>query len=139
MTDGAVHSMFGLSYANYFVMPRTVLQSMPLDWQERFVAVIDELEAVAAKHSITTPQYKVEAAVESEYWELDLVDLARLEITRDWVCADECAFEDCDQDCDGDFVYYDADSRERQPYERVLISTGQDPLADYERGRRRLW
>lgn len=40
--DGPIHDAFGLSYASYLVIPRTVLQSMPLDWQARFVALVNE-------------------------------------------------------------------------------------------------
>lgn len=40
MTD--IHSWFGLTYSNYLVMPRAVLQSMPADWQEEFVTLLDE-------------------------------------------------------------------------------------------------
>lgn len=39
-----VHTMFGLSYANYLVMPRVVLQQMPLDWQKKFVRLMAEYQ-----------------------------------------------------------------------------------------------
>ncbi len=39
-----VHTFFGLSYANYLVLARSVLQSMPMDWQHRFTAVMRELD-----------------------------------------------------------------------------------------------
>lgn len=38
-----VHSWFGLSYASYFVMPRAVLEAMPIEWQHKFTVLIDEL------------------------------------------------------------------------------------------------
>lgn len=38
-----VHAFFGLSYASYLVVNRSLLQSMPLNWQHRFVDVMDEL------------------------------------------------------------------------------------------------
>lgn len=41
--DGEIHTWFGLSYANYLVVPRSVLQSMPLEWQERFVKALREM------------------------------------------------------------------------------------------------
>jgi hypothetical protein len=41
-----VHEMFGLSYANYLVLPRVLLEYMPNAWQLRFKALIDELESV---------------------------------------------------------------------------------------------
>lgn len=49
--DGAIHSAFGLSYASYLVIPRSVLQAMPYEWQEQFVAMIKQLP--------DTPEYDV--------------------------------------------------------------------------------
>lgn len=42
-----VHEWFELSYSNYLVLNRTILQAMPGEWQERFVACLDELRAAA--------------------------------------------------------------------------------------------
>ncbi len=42
--DGAIHIWFELSYAQYLTIPRSVLQSMPLEWQERFVRCLRELD-----------------------------------------------------------------------------------------------
>lgn len=39
-----IHTWFNLTYANYLVVPRSVLQSMPEDWQHRFVACLREME-----------------------------------------------------------------------------------------------
>lgn len=47
--------MFGLTYANYLVLHRSLLQSMPLSWQHRFTALMDELDA-AFLH-VETPRY----------------------------------------------------------------------------------
>lgn len=41
--DGPIQEAFGLSYASYLVIPRTILQSMTIEWQERFVAIVDEV------------------------------------------------------------------------------------------------
>lgn len=41
-TDEPIHLWFGLSYASFFVMPRTVMQSMPASWQRRFIALVEE-------------------------------------------------------------------------------------------------
>lgn len=38
-----IHMFFGLSYANMLVLPRSILQSMPLEWQYKFTALILEL------------------------------------------------------------------------------------------------
>lgn len=43
----AIHTWFGLTYSNYLVLPRTMLQSMPTEWQRRFVACLEELDAAA--------------------------------------------------------------------------------------------
>jgi hypothetical protein len=43
-----VHEYFGLTYASYKVLPRTLMQSMPIEWQERFVALMLELEEAYA-------------------------------------------------------------------------------------------
>jgi len=39
-----IHGWFGLSYANFLVLPRSLLQSMPDEWQERFVSCLHELD-----------------------------------------------------------------------------------------------
>lgn len=51
LTDGdgvirqsPVHAWFGLSYASFLILPRLMMQSMPLDWQERMVALLRELD-----------------------------------------------------------------------------------------------
>lgn len=38
----SVHGYFGLTYANFAVYPRTLLQSMPDDWQDKFVELMRE-------------------------------------------------------------------------------------------------
>jgi hypothetical protein len=42
-SDEPIHEHFGLSYANYLMLHRTLLQSMPLSWQRKFVALLGEL------------------------------------------------------------------------------------------------
>ena len=42
--DGPVHTWFELSYAHYLTVPRSVLQSMPVKWQKRFVECLEQLE-----------------------------------------------------------------------------------------------
>jgi hypothetical protein len=38
-----VHAWFGLTYAQYFAVSRTVLQSMPVEWQRRFIRCMHEM------------------------------------------------------------------------------------------------
>lgn len=40
----AIHEWFELTYAEYLTIPRSVLQSMPEEWQSRFVALLEELD-----------------------------------------------------------------------------------------------
>lgn len=39
-----IHTWFELSYAQYLTIPRSVLQSMPDEWQARFAACLRELD-----------------------------------------------------------------------------------------------
>lgn len=55
-SDGPIHTWFSLSYNSYFVCPRSALQAMPLDWQQRFVDLIEE----ADDFGIETPTYSVQ-------------------------------------------------------------------------------
>lgn len=55
----AIHGWFNLTYANYLVLPRSVLQSMPPEWQSSFVALLKELEA--AYGGLEWPDYSVNA------------------------------------------------------------------------------
>lgn len=43
-TDGPVHAWFELSYAHYLTVPRSILQSMPREWQDRFATCLQELD-----------------------------------------------------------------------------------------------
>lgn len=43
LDDEPIHGFFELSYASYLVLPRTVLQSMPAEWQRRFVLMMGEI------------------------------------------------------------------------------------------------
>lgn len=38
----AIHCWFGLTYSNYLVIPRVLLQSMPDEWQEKFVKLLED-------------------------------------------------------------------------------------------------
>lgn len=46
-----IHMWFGLSRASYFVMPRMALEHMPVEWQRRFISLMNEAE----DHGVTTP------------------------------------------------------------------------------------
>ena len=42
-SESPVHEAFGLSHASWFIVPRVVLEAMPIDWQQRFIDLIDQL------------------------------------------------------------------------------------------------
>ena len=42
--DEPIHEYFGLTYAQFLVVSRTALQSMPVSWQHRLVQCLRELE-----------------------------------------------------------------------------------------------
>ncbi|MGW2349693.1 hypothetical protein [Actinacidiphila glaucinigra] len=56
-TDGPVHTWFVLLYSTHEVLPRTLMQSMPLGWQRRMVACLQLREAFA---HVEQPEAKVE-------------------------------------------------------------------------------
>ena len=60
-----IHCWFELTYANYLVLPRSLLQSMPEDWQARFVAMLEELND--AYSHLDWPSYIVTARREGRF------------------------------------------------------------------------
>ena len=38
-----VTTFFGLSYASWLTVPRIVMESMPIEWQHKFVALLNEM------------------------------------------------------------------------------------------------
>ncbi|MFM9707851.1 hypothetical protein [Streptomyces galilaeus] len=79
-TDGPIHDHFGLSYCNYAVLPRTLMQSMSPAWQERMTACLDEL-AQAFAHIEQAEIYDVKAATEHIVSELTDQQLRQARIT----------------------------------------------------------
>jgi hypothetical protein len=117
-----VHTFFELSYANYLVLPRTLLQSMPEEWQERFVGMVQEMEAVFA-HVPQAPAYLVTAAEEREVGALTKQERRQLGI-----------FEDREGE---ELVYLTPGGDELDPWHRVLRPIT-DPVPHYDRGRTRI-
>nr|WP_164082623.1 hypothetical protein [Stenotrophomonas pavanii] len=54
---GPAHQAFGQSRAAFHVLPRRTLQSMPAEWQERYVSLIAEARAYLPADAF--PQYQV--------------------------------------------------------------------------------
>ena len=120
----AIHRFFGLTYSNYLVLHRTLMQSMPDDWQRRAVAVFEELER-AFRHVERPDAFIVLPATECEYSDLNANDMAELGITQ--------------SDEDEEDFYYDKDGTQHQAWDRMLVPTGaDDPVPHYQRGRTRI-
>lgn len=47
--EGEIHRWFGLSYNSFLILPRVMLQEMPLKWQEQFVALLEQAEAMGVR------------------------------------------------------------------------------------------
>jgi hypothetical protein len=60
LEHAAIHHWFGLTYASYLVLPRTLLQYMPAEWQRRFVGMLEELEAVFERSTPKDAGYEVQ-------------------------------------------------------------------------------
>lgn len=71
MSDHAepIHDWFELSYSSYLVIPRLALQEMPVDWQRRLVALLDEAEAGGmATPSDYTVQRRINGRFRRDPW-----------------------------------------------------------------------
>ncbi|GGU62195.1 hypothetical protein [Streptomyces lavendofoliae] len=139
----AIHGHFGLSYANYMVLPRTLLQSMPDAWQARFVAMVDELHE-AFRHVEQPEAYKVEAATEHIVGEMTDLQLKMARISVDRYGGEEPppklageALAEWEEQHETDPTYTDEYGHALDPGERVLIPTV-DPVPYYNRGRARV-
>lgn len=67
LDDDYIHAFFGLTYASYLVLPRSILQSMPSKWQKDFVKLLHVLDDTCAKHGISTPDYTVNAREKGKF------------------------------------------------------------------------
>lgn len=60
--DDYIHNWFGLTYANYLVLPRSILQSMDTEWQKKMVDLLNEMEEKMREEGLeNTPDYSVNA------------------------------------------------------------------------------
>ncbi|MET7490595.1 hypothetical protein [Streptomyces sp. NPDC005538] len=139
-TDGPVQDWFGLSYSNYQVLHRTLMQSMPLDWQTRMVSCLEELGA-AFRHIEQPHAFHVQAATEHIVNEMTPAELATAGIEDDWYAGqtppahltdDELAQWQAEHEQVAPCYYQDG--RELDPHERVLLPA-HDPIPHYNRGR----
>jgi len=59
--DGAIHEAFGLTYASWLVLPRTLLRDMPTEWQTQFVKLLDEYHDVVRDKA---PEYNYDINIQ---------------------------------------------------------------------------
>jgi hypothetical protein len=132
-----IHAYFGLSYANYLVLNRTLLEAMPEEWQLRFVTMLEEY-GEAWQHEDTADGYNVETG----YWtmpeELDTQTRKLIGLTSSldvWVA--ETSDEDyTDEEYDEQAlreVFIDRDGNE--VHSRVFVPTP-EKIDHYRRPRR---
>lgn len=62
-----IHDWFGLSYSSYLVMPRTMLQSMPDEWQEKFVEMIEQCNLLELPKDYTN-DYRVTMIKDKKFY-----------------------------------------------------------------------
>lgn len=140
-TDGPIHTWFSLSYSNYLVIPRTLLQSMPAEWQERMVACLTEMQG-AFEHVPQAEVYEVKAATEHIVNEMTDAELKRAGIVADPYRGEEPPAGLDEEDLDEWREKYEAPEgpsysrggMELNPHERVLLPVA-DPVPHYNRGR----
>lgn len=138
-----IHLWFGLTYSNYLVLHRSILQSAPEEWQHRFTALLDELRGMMGDgmQDRMPSNYDIRVLARSqeritEYAECDQCDgegtIPDPEGTV-YAGTGETAEIDCPK-CDGAKVDYEQeiDTRFETAEEVGVID---DPIAHYNRGR----
>jgi hypothetical protein len=141
-TDGPVHTWFNMAKVNYLTVERSLLQSMPIAWQERFVACLRELDE-AFDHLTRAEAFEVTPGTEYEVGDLTEPQRAQLGITADWfrgeqppahLVGDELyEWIELHANPDGP-VYYDRNGQELDA-EHVVSIPAEDPVPFYSRGR----
>lgn len=121
-----VSTWFSLSYSNYQVLHRTLLEGMPLEWQHRFVDLMEELED-AYSHVKTAEGYQVQAGT----WHYPD------DLSRDRLEALGWAIDEADPDDEDDHrptVYYDPEGNEHTGYHACVFIPCEDPIPHYREG-----
>jgi hypothetical protein len=140
-----IHTHFSFSYANYLVLPRTLLQSMPAEWQTQFVALLEEMDT-AFEHVTQAQAYEVTPGMEVIVDEMGFDLLEEAGIKQDWYGGekppeglDEAALNEWKAVHEVDAPkYYARDGREMDTNERVFVADLPDPVPHYNRGRTRV-
>lgn len=123
-----VHTYFGLSYANYLVLPRTLLQSMPETWQHRFVDLVNELHD-AFEDVKQAPTYQVLAGETMPLNEMSDAQLEAAGITVEGSDPDDPDYET---------LYHRRSDGAELTGDDYGFVPGEDPVPHYNRGRTRV-
>lgn len=140
--DTDIRTYFGLSYANYLVLPRTLLQSMPEQWQHQFVALLEQMDN-AFQHVPQAEAYEVTAGTEVTVSEMGHDLLEELGISEDWYDApvpEDLGPSDLAEwraEHEKSNPTYSRNGVEVEPNERFLVPET-DPVPHYNRGRTRV-
>lgn len=117
-TQDRIHTWFSLSYSNYLVLNRALLQSMPDAWQEQFVKLLDEMDR-AFDHVEKAEGYEVTAGRWPYIEECTDAELKAAGITQ------------CKEDPD---TFHNANGDELTATDYAFVP-GRDPVPHYNRGR----
>lgn len=130
-----VHRYFELSYSTYLVMHRTLLQSMPDEWQNKFIDLVEEFDE-SFRYKNYRGSYLVRPA-ESTYY-VELSDHAK-KLNGITSSVDNLPEDISDEDWDAaheEVLFWDADGTEHTSNERVTVLIGvDDDIPPYDRGR----
>jgi hypothetical protein len=124
-----IHDYFGLSYANYLVVNRSLLQSMPEKWQKDFVEMLEKFSREFGWAMELQPAINVQILARSPE-RIDDEECPNCEGTEFNLDADGMETENECQECDCGRV--EAEERVETAEEVGIIT---DPVPHYERGR----
>ncbi|MFG2676989.1 hypothetical protein [Streptomyces sp. NPDC048445] len=135
-----IHTHFSFSYANYLVLPRTLLQSMPAEWQHQFVALLEQMDT-AFVHQEQAEAYEVIPSTEHIVGEMTDLQLKMAGISADLYGGEKPSVDLVGEDLlewqekhETARPSYSRNGEELDAGERVLIPT-LDPVPHYNRGR----
>ena len=142
VTGGPIHLYFGLSYDSHLVRDRSLLQSMPTEWQEKFVGLLQEFDD--AYSHIDADEYEIKTVKWTTIGDLDDDQRKQLGITssmddlppmpenptEEEFNAHEAAHDDAAMN----EVFHDADGNERDQHYPIAIPVPAK-IPGYRRGR----
>lgn len=122
--QGPVHLYFGLSYSSNLVLPRVLMQSMPLEWQHRMVDCLRDLDT--AFHGVERPaEYEVKPVQWTAPDDLTAEELRQAGVE---------VVDDNPDDLDDVGCTYFYDGNEIESWHRVVPIPAADPLPHYRYG-----